>query len=83
MWLRLKAANIGAKYGAGNRRRVEAFRRLLHSTETRKLDVPTAPNQPIYAYKHPWILYVPVILEADLPAIADDDIQPRAEGQIF
>ncbi|MFP6689939.1 MAG: S8/S53 family peptidase, partial [Alphaproteobacteria bacterium] len=27
MWLRLKAANIGAKYGAGNWRRVEAFRR--------------------------------------------------------
>ena len=83
MWLRLKAVNIGAKYGASNWRRVEAFRHILHSTETRKLAALSAPNQPIYEYKHPWILNVPAILDADLPTIADDDIQPRAEGQIF
>ena len=46
MWLRLKAANIGAKYGAGNWRRVETFRHLLHTTETRKLVALWAPNQP-------------------------------------
>ena len=83
MWLRLKAANIGAKYGAGNWRRVEAFRHLLHTTETRKLVALWAPNQPIYEYKHPWILNLPAILDADLPDIADDHIQPRAEDQGF
>jgi len=50
IWLKLKAANIGAKYGASNWRRVEAFRQVLHTTETRKLVASSAPNQPIYEY---------------------------------
>lgn len=81
MWLRLKANNIGAKYGAGNWRRVEAFRRILNTAETRKLVASWAPNQPIYEYKNPWILNLAAILDADLPDIADDDIRPNAENQ--
>ena len=81
MWLRLRAAEIGSKYGAGNWRRVEAFRRILHTTETRKLVAPWTPNPPIYKYKNPWILDLPTILGADLPEIADDDIKARTEVQ--